>query len=90
MIAQPKEVITHLLPADDRFPNNPKLPLMVYKQAFQGSAADVERILKGNGWRGTWGNGVYSARKHRITDQSSDADNGPNLRLCKSFLLRDL
>ena len=57
------QVQPHLLPADEGFPNNPRLPLLVYQQALQGvsrrSAGDIEWLFETNGWQGTWRDGVY-------------------------------
>ena len=57
-------VEAHSLSADRAFPNNPALPLLVYRQVLRGStaqsAAAVECLFEANGWRGTWRDGVYS------------------------------
>ena len=57
-------VKAHLLSADRGFPNNPKLPLLIYRQALRETgpqvAGQVERLFESNQWRGTWRNGVFS------------------------------
>ena len=54
---------SQLLPAAEGFPNNPRLPLLVYQQALvsigRRSAGDVEWLFETNGWHGTWRNGIY-------------------------------
>ncbi len=57
------DVETHLLTAGEGIPNNPTLPLVVYRQALgevhEGNAEEVERLMMENQWTGTWQNGVY-------------------------------
>jgi len=59
----PANIESHLLLPDNGFPNNPKLPLLAYRQAIRGAteiaASDVKRLLSGNYWAGTWQNGVH-------------------------------
>ena len=57
----------HLLTADDRFPNNPKLPLLVYRQLLKfdsrddrDAATQCEHLFAENRWGGSWRNGVFS------------------------------
>ena len=66
MDIQPAETVTvetHLLAADEGFPNNPELPLLVYRQALgdagPDAAGEVERLFQANGWGGSWRNGVF-------------------------------
>ena len=52
------------LRADGRTPNNPKLPLVIYRQAVRfGPAHDPATVLEGlfarHGWHDAWRNGVY-------------------------------
>lgn len=48
---------------DARAPNNPDLPMMVYRAASaardEGGATVVEALFAANGWGGLWRNGVY-------------------------------
>ena len=55
------QVETHQLSAGAGFPNNPKLPLLVYRQALRGSivADAVEMLFDSHSWGGTWQNGVF-------------------------------
>ncbi|MEQ8785531.1 MAG: cupin domain-containing protein [Pirellulaceae bacterium] len=45
-------------------PNNPNLPLLIYKEALGSrgteAAGEFERLFAENGWRGSWRNGVFS------------------------------
>ena len=55
---------SHRLAASTGFPNNPVLPLLVYRQAIPherpDTAREVEQRLEANGWSGAWRNGVYA------------------------------
>ena len=48
---------------DGRVPNNPRLPLIVYRGALKtggDAAASCVALFHRNGWTGAWQNGVYS------------------------------
>jgi uncharacterized protein YjlB len=65
MIAIPDSlVIEDYLFADiDGVPNNPSLPLIVYRGVLNtagDAAASCVALFDGNGWTGAWTNGVYS------------------------------
>jgi uncharacterized protein YjlB len=48
---------------DGRVPNNPRLPLIVYRGALKtggDAAASCVALFDRNGWTGAWQNGVYS------------------------------
>ena len=57
------DVIQHLLQADDYFPNNPVLPLLIYKKAFllpeDDGAGVIEKQFRENDWSNSWRNGIY-------------------------------
>lgn len=61
--AQNIEVESHQFSASEGFPNNPKLPLLVYRQAIRGcgsdAASDVQQLFESNDWGGSWRNGVF-------------------------------
>jgi uncharacterized protein YjlB len=48
---------------DGSTPNNPRLPLLIYKQAVRlgaDPAAAFERLFAANGWGRSWRNGIYA------------------------------
>ena len=71
MMIQSPEIISELLTDDGTFPNNGKLPLMVYKSAIPiptyNPAGVVEAIFQKNGWGGTWRNGIYPFHHYHST-----------------------
>ena len=71
MILQFPQIISELLVDDDTFPNNGKLPLIVYKAAIDLSnvnpAKTLERIFHGNAWGGSWRNGIYPFQHYHST-----------------------
>jgi uncharacterized protein YjlB len=65
MAATPGALIIedHLFTDDDRVPNNPRLPVIVYRRALEtrgDAAASCAALFDRNGWTGAWKNGVYS------------------------------
>ncbi|MEQ8965630.1 MAG: cupin domain-containing protein [Azospirillaceae bacterium] len=54
----------HLLPGDGTIPNNPRLPLLVYRGVLEGDRATAEgcrALFARNGWsEGGWVNGVFA------------------------------
>lgn len=59
-----KENLIHrILKANDHFPNNEILPLIIYRQVLQlrddDPAASVEEIFNRNLWLPSWRNGIY-------------------------------
>lgn len=65
------EIVTKLLVDDGTFPNNGKLPLLIYKNAIsipdQNPAVTIERVFHNNGWGGSWRNGIYSYHHYHST-----------------------
>src|SRR4051794_29317636 len=65
------EVIQQMLQDDGVFPNNPRLPLIIYRKAlrFLGSdpATVAECILEENRWSGSWRNGIYPFHHYHST-----------------------
>jgi len=63
-INQKNDVISELLKDDGSYPNNPKCPLLVYKNAFHlpddNAALVIEEVFQANGWSGSWRNGIFS------------------------------
>jgi len=60
----------HLFADDGRVPNNPSLPLVVYRAALATgphSAAACEALFAENGWSGSWRNGIYAHHHYHST-----------------------
>lgn len=45
---------------DGLLPNNPKLPVMLYKGALREYPDRAETVFNSNGWLNSWQNGVFS------------------------------
>lgn len=68
-----ESIETFMLSDDGQVPNNPHLPLVVYRKAFEpGSTAEAAiELFANNGWQGAWVNGIYDyhhyhARAHEV------------------------
>jgi uncharacterized protein YjlB len=65
------EATAHVFADDGVIPNNPSLPFLVYPGALNlGSddpAAACEAVFEGNGWSGTWRNGIYPFAHYHST-----------------------
>ncbi|MEJ6979583.1 hypothetical protein WG906_03930 [Pedobacter sp. P351] len=68
-------IATHIFEDDGRFPNNPKLPVLVYKGALHlhpGDSSDaVAELFKKNDWKNSWEGGVlefdhYHSSTHEV------------------------
>jgi uncharacterized protein YjlB len=69
-INQEAEILYYHLKDDGIFPNNEKLPLIVYRQAIrfeEEGPGVVEDIFYQNGWRGSWRNGIYGFHHYHST-----------------------
>jgi uncharacterized protein YjlB len=53
---------------DGHIPNNPDLPLLVYRQALPETGADgCRELFRSNGWTGSWVGGVFSYHHYHST-----------------------
>ena len=63
-ITMDDNVKTIIVKGTDAFPNNDRLPLIVYKAAFKLETSDpaleIEKIFLKNGWGNNWRNGIYT------------------------------
>ncbi len=61
----PRNPLTFLLKDDGKVPNNPALPVLLYKNAVDldksiAPAAAIENLFRANGWgHGQWRDGIY-------------------------------
>jgi uncharacterized protein YjlB len=64
-------VMPILFSENDNFPNNPKLPVLVYKNVFEFSsndpASEVEQVFSENKWGDSWRNGIYNFHHYHST-----------------------
>lgn len=63
-------VETYRFADDGTVPNNPSLPLVVYRGALPASgdrAAACERMFDENGWPGAWRNGIHPYHHYHST-----------------------
>ena len=65
------EVVAARLADDGVYPDNPRLPLLVYEGAValpaQDPAATFEALFAAHGWDGSWRNGVYRFHHYHST-----------------------
>jgi uncharacterized protein YjlB len=58
------EIVTLKIEENGNFPNNPKLPVLLYKNVFDflddDPAATIEKVFAENSWSGSWRNGIFS------------------------------
>lgn len=65
-----QETIIKILDDDGTFPNNAKLPLIIYKGAVEmeeGDATLVEKLFKDHRWGGSWRNGIFPYHHYHST-----------------------
>jgi uncharacterized protein YjlB len=64
------KIETHLFADDGTVPNNPALPLVLYRGALgeEGDlAARCEQMFEAHGWPGAWRNGIYGHHHYHST-----------------------
>lgn len=70
-VLQRSNPIVQVFADDGRFPNNEKLPLVLYQNAVklpqQDPAATFEAIFHANEWSGSWRNGIYPYHHYHST-----------------------
>ena len=68
--ARENGVLEYRFEDEGRIPNNPDLPLLVYRGALgelERSPSRCRERLAGNGWGGAWVNGVFSYHHYHST-----------------------
>lgn len=73
IVQQAYEVI-QVLEDDGTFPNNPDLPLLIYKKALllqpNENESAIEDVFRSNGWTNLWVNGVHDFHHyHSLTHE---------------------
>jgi hypothetical protein len=65
------EIKTILFSENGNFPNNPDLPVLLYKNVFDSSgndpATEIEKAFSQNNWGGSWRNGIYNFQHYHST-----------------------
>lgn len=65
------QVLNEHLKDDGTFPNNERLPVLIYQRALalpkSRPAAIVENLFASNGWSGSWRNGIYDFHHYHST-----------------------
>src|SRR4051794_36709246 len=70
---KPLDTVTieeHLFADDGHVPNNPSLPLIVYRGVLEtgrDAAAECEALFAGNDWSAAWRNGIYAHHHYHST-----------------------
>ncbi|WP_168442414.1 cupin domain-containing protein [Pontiella desulfatans] len=71
IVQQPKSTVVKLFPLNGNFPNNPKLPLVIYDQALKlppdGAPDEIEKLIQSNGWGNSWRWGLYDYHHYHST-----------------------
>jgi uncharacterized protein YjlB len=70
-VVQSGSAAVQLLKDDGTFPNNGKLPLLIYQGILalpqSNPAAVVESLFESNGWNGCWRNGIFGFHHYHST-----------------------
>ncbi|MVP01968.1 cupin domain-containing protein [Paenibacillus lutrae] len=61
------EIQTLLFKDEETIPNNPALPALLYKRAFEERAAEAEKIFNRNNWLNSWTGGVFDYHHYHST-----------------------
>jgi len=65
-----KSVEDYFFTGTDEVPNNPLLPLLIYREAFQkskGLAKEMEMVFQRNDWQPAWRFGIYDYPHYHST-----------------------
>jgi len=65
------EIIVLQISENGNYPNNPKLPVLLYKNVFEfegsNTAEMIEKVFAKNNWGGSWRNGIYNFQHYHST-----------------------
>ncbi len=65
------QIVTLSLEQNGSFPNNPELPVLLYKNIFDFAGSDpastIENVFSQNNWGGSWRNGIYNYHHYHST-----------------------
>lgn len=65
------EIIVLQLDENGNFPNNPQLPVLLYKNVFEFGKSHpaelIEKTFSENNWGGSWRNGIYNFQHYHST-----------------------
>lgn len=78
------QIETFLLEKNAWMPNNPRFPVLLYKQALaqaQIGPRDVEELFARNGWEPRWRDGVYGYHHYHTTAHEALGFAGGSARL---------
>ncbi|HUR10890.1 MAG TPA: cupin domain-containing protein [Flavitalea sp.] len=71
LIVQQPVISTHTIPENRQFPNNPNLPVILYKSAFSTEQPDLEKVIeerfRENKWVDAWTDGIYEYHHYHST-----------------------
>jgi len=56
-----------MFPPSQGVPNNPTLPVLLYRGVFPADPAEIEARINANGWEALWRNGVYDFHHFHTT-----------------------
>jgi uncharacterized protein YjlB len=67
----PMEIEQFIVLPSDEFPNNPSLPLLLYKKVLLPLQKNpdrwVKKLFKKNDWKNSWSNGIYDYHHYHST-----------------------
>jgi len=79
-------VETFILTDDGVFPNNRRLPLLVYRKVLSLDVPDliaqVQAVFAANGWGGSWVNGIFDYHHYHTTSHEVLAVCGGRAEVC--------
>jgi uncharacterized protein YjlB len=66
---QKLNITRHITPSDDAFPNNGRLPLLLYHHAFTETedVDTIKELLETNSWTNAWVNGIHDYHHYHST-----------------------